>query len=68
MLRVVWTSLEIFAATAGMAALTWWSYRTGVDRAVERDRNPTMFKVNMALQVLLVAIGFVGGVLSLIYR
>ena len=68
MLRVVWTSLGIFAATAGMAALTWWRYRTGVDRVVERDRNPTMFKVNMALQVLLVAIGFVGGVLSLIYR
>jgi hypothetical protein len=68
MFRAVWTSLEIFAATAGMAAPTWWSYRTGVDRVVERDRNPTLFKVNMALKVLLVAIGFVGGVLSLIYR
>jgi hypothetical protein len=60
-------SLELFAVAGVMALLTWFSYRTGVDQVVERDRSPLAFKVNMALRILILALVFAGGVLSLIY-
>jgi hypothetical protein len=60
-------SLGIFALAGAMALMAWFSYRTGVDQVVERDRHPVAFKVNMALRIMIIALVFIGGVLSLIY-
>jgi hypothetical protein len=61
-------TLAIFAATAGLAALTWFSYRSGQDQMVSRDRTPRLFKVNIGLNILLVILGLVGGIASLLFR
>ena len=61
-------TLLIFAATGGLALLTWFTYRVGVDGMVERERFPRGFKVMIGLNMLLIAMGLIGGFASMFFH